>query len=70
MTEDTMFKTRIITAKTAEGLEKEMNTFLDELTNVTIIQIAYQHYQQDGELYLTALVVYQINHDTTQFGAA
>lgn len=61
-----MFKTKIFTAKTSEGLEKEMNMFLDELTNATILQVAYQHYQD----HFSSLIVYQIDHGTTKFGSA
>lgn len=65
-----MFKTKVFTAKTPEELEKNMNAFLDELTNATILQLAYQHYHDEGSVYFTSLIVYQINHGTTQFGSA
>lgn len=65
-----MLKAKVFTANTPEGLEKDINVFLRELTNVTVLQTAYQHYPKDESVHFTALILYRIEHDTTQFGSA
>lgn len=65
-----MFKAKILTSGSHQDLEKDINTFLDELTNAEVLHVKYQIYVDNGNKHFSSLIIYQISNEGTKFGSA